>query len=108
MSNNIETTRAPFFPNSKNDPIDRAQNAEIVRKRNTIERAKELKDISRDDAKVDIPLAIKDFSRIKKAVDMAPPVDNSAKIAQLKSQINSGTYNIDYDAVADRLLGQEF
>ena len=44
------------------------------------------------------------ISRIKKAVDTAGDIDHSAKIADLKARIKAGTYQVDYDAVADKML----
>lgn len=106
---NIDT-RPPFFPNSRpstHSEVSKSQNAQFL-KRNSYERAQELNDIAKRDAKVTIPESIKDFSRIKKAVDMAPEVDNSAKIADLKARIQAGTYQPDYDAIADKLLATEY
>ncbi len=102
-------TRAPFFPNSKTaqGEVQKSQRARAL-KRNSYDRVKQLDEMSQRDAKVNIPESIKDFSRIKKAVDAAPPIDNSAKIAQLKAQIQAGTYEPDYDAVADKLLMSEY
>lgn len=108
MSNSIDT-RSSFFPNSKTGTTDKAsQMSKTYMKRNDTVRANELGEMAKKDAKVDIPDAIKDFSRIKKAVDQAPDIDNSDKIARLKSQIQAGTYKVDYDALADKILGQEF
>ena len=60
------------------------------------------------DAKVAIPDAVKDFSKIKKAADTAPEIDKSEKIAKLKEQIAAGNYNFDYEAIADKMLKTEF
>ena len=38
----------------------------------------------------------------------APDVDNTEKIARLKAQIASGTYEMDYDGMADKILSSEF
>lgn len=106
--NSIDT-RAPFFPNSKTaqKKIQDASQAKALQ-RNSMERQEQLNDIASRDAKVSIPESIKDFSRIKKAVDTAPEVDNSARIASLRAQIQAGTYKPDYDAVADKLLASEY
>lgn len=106
-------SRPPFFPNSSSSQSSKAKNAtfssDIASSRmNSPERAEELSSISGDHVKVDIPESIKDYSAIKKAVDNAPPVDNSAKIAALKQQIKGGTYNVDYDAVAEKMLDSEY
>ena len=106
--NNIDT-RAPFFPNSKSgkQELEQVQRSKML-KRNSYERSKELEDFANRDAKVTIPDQVRDFSRIKRAVDMAPEIDNSAKIARLKAQIQSGTYKPDYDAIADKMLSREY
>ena len=106
--NSIDT-RAPFFPNSKSGQkeIDSAKRSQFLR-RNTMERANDLNNRTAKDAKVTIPESIRDFSRIKKAVDMAPPIDNTDKIARLRSQIQEGTYEPDFDALADKILMDEY
>ncbi len=105
--NNIQT-RSPFFPNSKSARNARNAGQIPALKRNSLERFQKIQQATSRDAKVDIPEAVRDFSRIKRAVDAAPTIDNSAKIANLKSQIQNGTYKIDYDALADKMLTQEF
>jgi negative regulator of flagellin synthesis FlgM len=111
MNSIDNNSRANFFPNSKNESVDRVkqqQHAQMLKSRNDSDRALKIKTTTEKDAKVDINDAIRDFSRIKKAVDAAPEPDNADKIARLKSQINAGTYQIDYDALADKVLQQEF
>lgn len=105
---NIDT-RAPFFPNSKTAKrdIEQAKESASIR-RNSYERAQQLKDISSRDAKVTIPESIKDFSQIKRVADTTPEVDNTDKIAALKAQIQAGTYKPDYDAIADKILASEY
>lgn len=105
----IDSTRSNFFPHSKGPAADRAGQAhKTALKRNDPYRAQELRDTTSKDAKVDINDAVRDFSMIKKAVDAAPEVDNSDKIARLKQQIQAGTYQVDYDALADKMLAAEF
>ena len=109
--NNIESSRSKFFPNSK---IENAQNKKIKRAKhpyiqsNGHKRKSEIESLTAKDAKVKIPEAVKDFSKIRKAVEAAPEIDNSDKIAKLKSQIKNGTYSIDYDALADKMLSSEY
>lgn len=102
-------TRAPFFPNAKGSQreIEQTNRSQFLR-RNSYERANELNNQTSGDAKVTIPDSIKDYSRIKMAVDMAPPIDNTEKIARLRSQIQAGTYEPDYEAIADKLLANEY
>lgn len=106
-------TRPPFFPNSSSAQSSRTKNANLSTdiangRTNSAERAEELSAISGDHVKVDIPESIKDYSAIKKAVDNSAPIDNSTKIAALKQQIQAGAYNVDYDAVAEKMLESEF
>ena len=102
-------TRAPFFPRSKSAQaeVNKARSTQSPQ-RNSYDRAQEIDNKTSRDAKVAIPEKIRDFSRIKKAVDMAEPIDNSAKIASLKAQIQAGTYKTDYDAIADKILASEY
>ena len=105
----VSATRSSFF--LKNSSTKSKQAQALRRKalqRNQSSRATEIKNKTEKDAKVAIPDAIKDFSRIKRAVDAAPPIDNSKKIADLKARIKSGDYKIDYDALADKMLKSEF
>jgi negative regulator of flagellin synthesis FlgM len=107
MSNDINT-RAPFFPNSKGaDQARRARSAEFL-KRNSAQRAQQLQKTTARDAKVEIPESVRDYSRIRGSVDAAPQMDNTDKIADLKARINSGKYDVDYDAIADKMLSSEF
>lgn len=108
--NNIDSARSKFFPqskveNAKSKNIQRAKNPFI--QANDSKRKSEIEKLTAKDAKVAIPNAVKDFAKIRKAVDMAPDIDNSAKIAKLKAQIQAGTYSIDYDALADKMLASE-
>lgn len=105
--NSIDT-RPSFFPNSKTAKAKAEKARAAALKRNTFERAQELKDKTAKDAKVSIPDTIKDFSRIKKVADAAAPIDNTDKIAALKAKIQAGTYEPDYDAIADKMLSSEF
>ncbi len=108
MNSNIDT-RAPFFPHTRSNQaeISKARDTQAL-KRNSFERSKELSEITAKDATVTIPDAIKDFSRIKRAVDATPEIDNSAKIASLKAQIQAGSYEPDYDEIADKILSSEY
>jgi len=104
------STRSSFFPKSdvKSKNIKSPVPSEINLKRNDPSRKAFLDKFSEKDAKVDIPEGIKDFSRIKKLVDSTPEPNNMDKIAQLKNAIKSGTYEVNYDGLADKLLASEF
>lgn len=106
--NNINNTRPGFFPNAKpqTGKSGTVQNPNI--NTNSYEKQKFLDNYTKRDAKVDIPEQIKDFAQIKKAADMTPDKDNTDKIAMLKKQIAEGSYKPNYDAVAEKLLGEEF
>ena len=105
----IQNTRSSFFPNTRtaNERAQEVQKQAPIKRNNAAEKAY-LDTNTRNDARVSIPDAVKDFSQIKKAVDAAPQRDNSAKIAALKAQIQGGTYKMDYDKMADKILGEEF
>ena len=75
---------------------------------NSPERTTEIMDRTGADAKVNIGDGVKDFARIKKAAMNAPEQDNSEKIARLKAQIAAGTYEVDYDGLADKILTSEY
>ena len=110
MSNGIDT-RSPFFPRggqaSQTGAARGGSNASEIR-RNSLEKAGDITGRTAGDAKVNINDGVKEFARIKKAVDASAPIDNSEKIARLKSQIQAGTYEVDYDALADKILDSEF
>lgn len=99
------SSRSIFLPNNRKDA---SKVGAAGLQRNSDIRKNELEAFSRQDSKVDIPDAIKDFSRIKKVADAAPEIDNSEKIARLRAQIAAGTYNVDAGALAERILEQEF
>jgi negative regulator of flagellin synthesis FlgM len=104
------SARSNFFPKSKtanNNVSSRALNPGYIQ-RNDPTRQRELESTTNGHAKVQIPNAVRDFAKIKSAVDRAPDIDNTDKISKLKAQINSGTYKVDYDALADKILSSEF
>ena len=102
-------TRPSFFPKSRSAQAEKANGGRQVEgTQNTAERASELTAKTAGDARVNIPEGVKDFSRIKKAAMSAPETDNSEKIARLKAQIEAGTYEVDYDSLADKILTSEF
>lgn len=112
MSNNINpNTRSAFFPNTKKPGgapnkaggADGASSIEEL-KRSSINPATSGNKPVNTDARVDIPEGVKDFSKIKKQVDASAPIDNSEKIARLKAQIQNGTYQVDYDQLAEKML----
>ena len=104
---NVESMRSRFFPKGKETRTERTERNYL--KRNDKNRKAELDQVSeRGDVRVAIGEAIKDFGRIKKMADSAPPLDRSEKISYLRKQIESGDYEIDYEALADKILSQEF
>jgi negative regulator of flagellin synthesis FlgM len=55
--------------------------------------------------KVDLSAKAKDILRIKQIMDQTPDV-REAKVQELKRQIDSGTYTVDTDKVADKMVGE--
>lgn len=109
MSNIDSSLRTPFFPRrngSTSSSSKAGQAAKIAR--NSYTKASDIQQRTGKDARVDIPDAVKDFSQIKRVADSAPDIDNSDKIARLKAQIQNGTYEVNYDALADKILESEF
>ncbi len=104
-------TRSAFFPRTRNTQTESAKgNGQIqgTQQGNSPDRAAEITGKTATDAKVSIPDGVKDFSRIKKAAMSAPEPNNAEKIARLKAQIQAGTYEIDYDGLADKILTSEY
>ncbi len=56
---------------------------------------------------LDVRDKTKDFFKIKKIADLTPPIDNSRKIQELKLKIDQNLYNIDYEKLAEKILGEE-
>ena len=100
------SSRSLFMP--KKDTRESGKVGPAGLKRNSESRHSDLEAFSKSDSKDDSPDAIKDFSRIKKVADAAPEIDNTDKIARLKAQIADGSYKIDYDALSDKIMEQEF
>ena len=114
-------TRGSFFPTSRNNTQRKLSALERANlKQNAPDKAKEIYENTKDDARVAINDKIKDFSFIngfqtfsclifiKKAVDRLPEKDNSEKIALLKNKVEKGDYKVDYESVADKILRTEY
>ena len=104
----LKTKRSSLFQTNKiNSEVKIPQLKNTGLKRNTEKRKKELESF-KSDSHVTIDDAVKDFSRIKKAVDSAPNIDNTDKVAKLKNQIEKGIYTIDYEKLAEKMLTSDF
>ena len=108
MSAVDSTSSRSIFSPGKKETRESGKVGPAGLKRNSESRKGELEAFSKADSKVDIADAVKDFSRIKKVADAAPEIDNTDKIARLKSQIADGSYKIDYDGLSEKILDQEF
>lgn len=112
MATEIKNTNQSIFPRDQRSANMRPEKTNqiadaSVKPRNSKKRQVELQEKTENDAKVDISNKIKDFSRIKKAADSAAEIDNSEKIANLKKQIDSGLYKINYDGLTDKIMEAE-
>lgn len=106
-------SRPPFFPHSSSSQSAKSKNVSFSSdvansKINSPERVEEINTMTGEHARVDIPESIKDFSAIKRAVDNAPAINNADKIADLKQRIQAGTYEIDYDGLAEKMIDSEY
>ncbi|MCY4644807.1 MAG: flagellar biosynthesis anti-sigma factor FlgM [Bacteriovoracales bacterium] len=97
--------RSQFISNTKST---KRRLDDLGLERNTIEKKRELESLTKGDVKIDIAGRVKDFSRIKEAVDKVPDIDNSDKIIDLKNKIKNNLYEIDYDKVIDKIILYEF
>ena len=101
--------RSPFFPNTRSRTRKGPSRIGLPSlSRNDFSRKNEIDLKTENDVNVKINDSIKDFARIKKAVDSSESIDNSKKIELLKSKIKSGSYRINYDTLADKLLSSEY
>ena len=106
MAGPIEnSSKTGFFPEKK---VNNLKAKSVAIPRNDSDRKAEIEKGTASDAKVDISEGIKDFSRIKKVAQNASPIDKSAKVAGLRDSIKSGTYEVNYDGLADKMLASEF
>jgi len=109
----VSKARANFFPNSpsaKEAKRKAIENMEALRhsQGSQINHGDDHSGSVNQDARVQIPESVRDFSIIKSAVDKSATPDRSEKIQDLKNKINSGNYQVDYDAVATKMLESEY
>ena len=105
---NASKTRPNFFLHSKKTESQKTKNAVQNDLISSDEKKIPFKRDLQAKTAMAIPKATRDFARIKKAVDNAPALDKSEKIAHLKKQIQNGDYKIDYEALAEKILQSEF
>ena len=107
--NKINNTVNPFrlFSDSNKSPKRTKFFNELKDNNDEIQQKKKGEKLSSLDAKVTIPEAIKDFARIKKVVDESPIIDNQDKIEKIKDQIKRGSYKVNYDLLAEKILENE-
>ena len=107
----VKTENPNFFPISSrlstDNTISGLQGTAL--KRNSDARKQELESLAKGgDSNVTIDAAVRDFSRIKKSVDASAGRDVGPRLAELKRKIEDGSYQVDYDELADRILNSEF
>lgn len=106
MSNVIDSSsKSGFFPDKK---VGGAKAKGPTLSRNNPLKKDELDKSSARDVKLDINDGIKEFSKIKKAVDASTPIDKADRIAELKESIKAGSYKIDPDKIADSMMANDF
>lgn len=107
---NNDSLKSPFFPNkTSTDKINRS-NKSTARflERNDTDRKNELDNLSKNHTKVSVDSKVKDFSRIRKAVDSAEDLDRTELIESLKERIKNGDYHIDPEKIAEKMILGEF
>ena len=108
--NKINNTVNPLFRlfSDSNKSPKRAKFFNDLKENNEeIQQKKKGEKFSSLDAKVTIPEAIKDFARIKRVVDESPDLDNQIKVEKIKDQIQNGSYKINYELLAEKMLENE-
>ena len=108
--NKINNTVNPFrlFSSDSNKSPKRTKFFNELKDNNDeIQQKKKGEKLSSLDAKVTIPEAIKDFARIKRVVDESPDLDNQIKVEKIKDQIKNGSYKINYELLAEKMLENE-
>ena len=107
---NIKSTkmRPPFFPGKANSSSPFKKLSSLGLNRNPSERKNEIDSIAKEHTKVNISDSIKDFARIKKAVDKSSPRDPGSKIMELKAKIKNGTYRVDPEKLAEKIMDAEY
>ena len=89
-------------------PIAKVNNLPSQTSCNNAQKKSELDEISKDHTKVAINQKVKDFSKIKKVVDLSPDLDRQKRIEELKQQINNGTYKVDPGKIAEKIMNNEY
>ncbi len=107
--NKINSDTRPSFFKSKTTNIENIKGRQTpsLLNRNELEKQNEIKESTSKDVTVDIPDKIKDFSRIKYAVENSPDRDNTEKIQDLRGKISKGQYDIDFDELAKKIIESE-
>mgnify|MGYP001407814726 CR=1 FL=1 len=107
--NKINNSINPFrlFSDSNKSPKRTRFFNELKENKEEIQQKKKGEKLSSLDAKVTIPEAIKDFARIKRVVDESPDMDNQIKVEKIKDQIKNGSYKINYELLAEKMLENE-
>ena len=77
-------------------------------KRNSTKKKNEIESATKDHVKVDIESRVRDFARIRSAIDNVLESDNTARIKELREKIDSGAYQINYEDTADIILRTEY
>ena len=107
--NKINNSINPFrlFSDSNKSPKRTKFFNDLKENNEEVQQKKKGEKFSSLDAKVTIPEAIKDFARIKKVVDESQEIDNQAKVEKIKDQIKNGSYKINYDLLAEKIMENE-
>ena len=86
------------LPNSNPNEVERTDDKKVIAEKNSIGSGQ-----SKENAIVNLSQNSKEVQKIKEVVQSSPDL-REEKVAELKDRIESGTYNIDNDGVAEKLV----
>ena len=108
VNNTTNPLRIFSESNHKKEPRSTSSFQDIQENKHDFNAKKKREKNSTVDAKVTIPEAIKEFAKIKKIVDEEPTINNEKKINRIRNEIKAGSYNINYEQLADKIIENEF
>jgi negative regulator of flagellin synthesis FlgM len=101
VQNNVSATKPE---SKKTEDLKSTSRAEKLKQMDGIEKSAKSRTIE-DSSKTDISAKAKDFSKAYSVAASTPDVRED-KIAEIKKRLAEGTYKVDNDAVADKMISE--